>query len=158
MFTFAFHCVKRLKCRVGTPFIRREKMPVATLLEPAVGFKGRRNFMAMYHFRLKSDKKPNGTKISAVKHVEYINREGLFLTTVTNSKPINSSRISSRRKKPQMRSEHCWKKSCLNQIKLALQNKQTELETLCHQPEVAKKIEEIATGILRKNYKLVRQL
>lgn len=34
--------------------------------------------MAMYHFRLKSDKKPNGTKISAVQHVEYINREGKF--------------------------------------------------------------------------------
>ena len=32
----------------------------------------------MYHFRIKSDKKPNGTKISAVKHVEYINREGSF--------------------------------------------------------------------------------
>ena len=32
----------------------------------------------MYHFRIKSDKKPNGTKISAVKHVEYINREGTF--------------------------------------------------------------------------------
>ena len=35
--------------------------------------------MAMYHFRIKSDKKPNGTKISAVKHVEYINREGTFV-------------------------------------------------------------------------------
>ena len=34
--------------------------------------------MAMFHFRLKSDKKPNGAKISAVKHVEYINREGSF--------------------------------------------------------------------------------
>ncbi len=34
--------------------------------------------MAMFHFRLKSDKKPNGTKISAIKHVEYINREGSF--------------------------------------------------------------------------------
>ena len=34
--------------------------------------------MAMFHFRIKSDKKPNGTKISAVKHVEYINREGSF--------------------------------------------------------------------------------
>ena len=32
----------------------------------------------MYHFRIKSDKKPNGMKISAVKHVEYINREGTF--------------------------------------------------------------------------------
>ena len=34
--------------------------------------------MAMFHFRLKSDKKSNVTKISAVKHVEYINREGSF--------------------------------------------------------------------------------
>ena len=36
--------------------------------------------MAMFHFRIKSDKKPNGTKISAVQHVEYINREGKFYT------------------------------------------------------------------------------
>ena len=28
--------------------------------------------MAMFYFRLKSDKKPNETKISAVKHVDYI--------------------------------------------------------------------------------------
>lgn len=28
--------------------------------------------MAMYHFRTKSDKKPNGSKVSAIKHVEYI--------------------------------------------------------------------------------------
>ena len=34
--------------------------------------------MDMFHFRLKSDKKLNGTKISAVKHVEYIDREGSF--------------------------------------------------------------------------------
>ena len=34
--------------------------------------------MAIYHFWLKSDKKPNGTKISVVKHVEYIKREGYF--------------------------------------------------------------------------------
>ena len=34
--------------------------------------------MAMFFFRLKSDKKPDGTKISAVKHVEYIHREGNF--------------------------------------------------------------------------------
>ena len=34
--------------------------------------------MAMFHLRLKSDKKPNGTKISAVKHIEYINRKGAF--------------------------------------------------------------------------------
>ena len=34
--------------------------------------------MAMFHFRLKSDKKPDGTKISAVQHVDYIRREGNF--------------------------------------------------------------------------------
>ena len=34
--------------------------------------------MVMLHFRLKSDKKPNSTKVSAVKYVEYINREGSF--------------------------------------------------------------------------------
>ena len=34
--------------------------------------------MAMYHFRLKSDKKPNGTRVSAVQHVDYIRREGNF--------------------------------------------------------------------------------
>ena len=32
----------------------------------------------MFHFRLKSDKKPNGTSISAVQHVDYIQREGKF--------------------------------------------------------------------------------
>ena len=32
----------------------------------------------MYHFRIKSDKKPNGARVSAVKHVEYINRDGTF--------------------------------------------------------------------------------
>lgn len=32
----------------------------------------------MLHFRLKSDKKPDGTKISAVQHVDYIRREGNF--------------------------------------------------------------------------------
>ena len=34
--------------------------------------------MAMFHFRIKSDKKPNGAKVSAVKHMEYIKREGTF--------------------------------------------------------------------------------
>ena len=34
--------------------------------------------MAMFHFRLKSDKKSDGTKISAVQHVDYIRREGNF--------------------------------------------------------------------------------
>ena len=34
--------------------------------------------MAMFHFRLKSDEKPNGTSVSAVQHVDYIQREGRF--------------------------------------------------------------------------------
>ena len=49
-------------------------------------------------------------------------------------------------------------KSRLDQIKLPLQNKQAELETLCRQPDAKKKIEEISMGILRKNLKFVRQL
>ena len=34
--------------------------------------------MAMFHFRLKSDKKPNGTSISALQHIDYIQRESRF--------------------------------------------------------------------------------
>jgi hypothetical protein len=34
--------------------------------------------VAMFHFRLKSDKKPDGTRISAVQHVDYIRHEGNF--------------------------------------------------------------------------------
>ena len=49
-------------------------------------------------------------------------------------------------------------RSRLEQTKFSLQNKQAELKTLCRQPDAAKKIELIATGILRKNYKFVRQL
>ena len=49
-------------------------------------------------------------------------------------------------------------RSRLDQIKFSLQNKQAELETLCRQPGAAKKIDEIATGILRKNLRFVLQL
>ena len=49
-------------------------------------------------------------------------------------------------------------RSRLDQTKFSLQSKQTELETLCRQLDAAKKIELIATGILRKNLKFVRQL
>ena len=34
--------------------------------------------MTMFHFRLKSDKKPDGTRISPIQHVDYIRREGNF--------------------------------------------------------------------------------
>ena len=49
-------------------------------------------------------------------------------------------------------------RSRLDQTKLSMQNKQAELETLCRQPDATKKIEEIATGILRKNLRFVLQL
>ncbi|MBQ3442484.1 MAG: hypothetical protein IJG33_04475 [Selenomonadaceae bacterium] len=49
-------------------------------------------------------------------------------------------------------------RSRLNQIKVSLQNKQAELDSLCHQPNATKKINEIAIGILRKNLRFVRQL
>ena len=49
-------------------------------------------------------------------------------------------------------------RSRLDRFKVSLQNKQVELETLCRQSEAVKKIEEIATGILRKNLRFVRKL
>ena len=41
---------------------------------------------------------------------------------------------------------------------VGIQNKQAELEKLCQEHEAARKIELIATGILRKNFKFVHQL
>ena len=49
-------------------------------------------------------------------------------------------------------------KTRLDQLKFSLQKKQTELDSLCQTHEAQRKIEEIAAGILRKNYKFVRQL
>ena len=49
-------------------------------------------------------------------------------------------------------------KNRLDQIKLSLQNKQNELETLCQPHEAKRKIELIAASILRKNFRFVRQL
>ncbi len=34
--------------------------------------------MACFYFRLKTDKKPNGMRISSASHVSYVNREGRF--------------------------------------------------------------------------------
>ena len=49
-------------------------------------------------------------------------------------------------------------RSRLDQIKLSLQNKQSELEKLCQPHEAQRKIEMIAAGILHKNLRFVRQL
>ncbi|MBR0288443.1 MAG: hypothetical protein IJQ82_05640, partial [Selenomonadaceae bacterium] len=46
----------------------------------------------------------------------------------------------------------------LANLKLSIEQKQAELESLCQKPDSLKKIELIAAGILRKNYKFVRRL
>ena len=43
----------------------------------------------MFHFRIKSDKKPDGSKISAVHHVDYIRREGVFFDI--DRQPVNAN-------------------------------------------------------------------
>jgi len=45
----------------------------------------------------------------------------------------------------------------LESLKISLENRQTELNSLCQIPDSQKKIELIAAGILRKNSKFVRQ-
>ena len=47
-------------------------------------------------------------------------------------------------------------KNRLANLKISLENRQSELESLCQKPDSQKKIELIAAGILRKNYKFVR--
>jgi len=49
-------------------------------------------------------------------------------------------------------------KTRLEHIKLELQKKQSDLDSLCLPLEAQRKIQEIAAGILRKNFKFVRQL
>ena len=55
--------------------------------------------MAMFHFRINSDKKPDGSKISAVKHVDYIRREGAFsdFDRAYSSEHFSGNSISSAR-------------------------------------------------------------
>ena len=49
-------------------------------------------------------------------------------------------------------------KARLANLKLSIEQKQAELESLYQKPDALKKIELIAAGILRKNYKFVRRL
>ena len=49
-------------------------------------------------------------------------------------------------------------KARLANLKLSIEQKQAELDSLCQKPDSLKKIELIAAGILRKNYKFVRRL
>ena len=49
-------------------------------------------------------------------------------------------------------------KARLDRLRLSLENRQTELKHFCQEADAQVKIELIAAGILRKNYKFVRQL
>ena len=49
-------------------------------------------------------------------------------------------------------------KARLANLMLSIEQKQAELDSLCQKPDSIKKIELIAAGILRKNYKFVRRL
>ena len=49
-------------------------------------------------------------------------------------------------------------KNRIDNLNLSLKNRQTELENLCQLPDSKKKIDLIAAGILRKNFKFVRRL
>ena len=49
-------------------------------------------------------------------------------------------------------------KTRLDRLNISLQKRQSELETLCQPHEAKRKIEEIAAGILRKNFRFVHQL
>ena len=49
-------------------------------------------------------------------------------------------------------------KTRLDQLNISLQKHQAELDSLCQPHEAQRKIEEIAAGILRKNFRFVRQL
>ncbi len=55
--------------------------------------------MACYHFTIKADKKPDGTQISATKHVEYISRTGKYkdidLIKELEKQHFSGNRISS---------------------------------------------------------------
>ena len=44
--------------------------------------------MALYHFTLKSDRKPNKKKVKASEHTDYINREGKYANTDELAKKI----------------------------------------------------------------------
>lgn len=50
--------------------------------------------MALFHFRLKSDKKPNGTRISANQHLQYIQREGNFSHIDQSHQKLETDKIS----------------------------------------------------------------
>ena len=88
---------------------------------------------------------------------EYVQREKIFNDrdwTLEPSSKFLQERYYLTRQQTLLEIE----KSRLDKLRLSLENRQTELEKFCQEPEAQAKIEVIAAGILRKNYKFVRQL
>lgn len=87
---------------------------------------------------------------------EFKNREKNFLNSDWSVEERNlfiQEKYSLTRQKTLIEIE----KNRLAALKISLANRQTELGSLCQKPDSLKKIELIAAGILRKNYKFVRQ-
>ena len=89
--------------------------------------------------------------------ISFKNREKIFLNRDWAAEERSSflqEKYSLSKQKTLLELEH----HRLNNLKISLQNHQTELESLCQKPDSIKKIELIAAGILKKNFKFVRQL
>ena len=50
--------------------------------------------LASYHFRIKSDKKSDGSRVSASVHLDYINREGIYKEDVPAPKNLETNLIT----------------------------------------------------------------
>ena len=51
--------------------------------------------MAMYHFRIKSSKRPKGNSVSAAEHSDYINRTGRYKDYDQKEKGHGAQSVSS---------------------------------------------------------------
>ena len=88
---------------------------------------------------------------------EYVQREKIFHDRAWTLEPRSKflqEQYYLTRQKAMLEME----KARLDNLKLSLENRQTELEKICQEAEAQAKIELIAAGILRKNYKFIRQL
>ena len=89
--------------------------------------------------------------------IDFKNRENLFQNhdwSVEERAIFLKEKYSLTREKTLLELEH----QRISNLKLSLQNRKTELESFCQKPDSQKKIELIAAGILKKNFKFVRQL
>ena len=89
--------------------------------------------------------------------ISFKNREKIFLNrdwTAEERTSFLQEKYSLSKQKTLLELEH----NRLASLKISLQNQQTYLESLCQKPDSQKRIELIAAGILKKNFKFVRQL